>query len=482
MHSQQKGNPKAPENKLFFSKYQADKKIGEGSFGKIYSAHNITNGQEFALKLESKESNQNLLEQEAYILCYLKGEGIPFVKSYGYSGDHNVLVMELLGQSLEDLFQKQNCKFSIKTVCMLGIQMITRLENIHIKHILHRDIKPDNFTIGRGDKSHLIYLIDFGLSKKYRSSRTLQHIKYSENKKLTGTARYASINALKGCEQGRRDDMEAIGYVLMYFLRGSLPWQGLKIHKGEDRYQKIYEKKKKTSATELCKGFPNEFSTYIEYTRNLGFEEEPKYEYLRGLLQSVLNSIGETIDYNYDWCKTNTKPQSQAGKTNKVNKLPLTKETKNPQGNLNSNNINMHNNLKLGTNGLTNKSNKFGGTTNKIGIGGKGELRNGMVNCNSARKLEKDTMKGFQGVNINTREKSEKKKNIHKDKRDILFRRDNIKKLTINLDEDGEVKIQKEKLRQNSQFHKNNFSKSIKTEPDNSNTKDKTISKSENKP
>jgi len=110
--------------------------------------------------------------------------------------------------------------------------------------------------MGLDDKTNLLYLIDFGLSKKYRSSKTFQHISFITNKKLTGTARYASINALNGHEQSRRDDLEAIGYVLMYFLKGSLPWQGLKIDNKDDRYQKIYEKKKSTSAEELCRGYP----------------------------------------------------------------------------------------------------------------------------------------------------------------------------------------------------------------------------------
>jgi len=209
--------------------------------------------------------------------------------------------MELLGKSLEKLFEEKGSKLSLKTVCMLGIQMISRLEYIHNKHILHRDIKPDNFIIGIDINSYKVYLIDFGLSKKYRSSRTLQHIKYSENKKLIGTARYASINALAGIEQGRRDDMEALSYVLIYFLRGSLPWQGLRINKKEDRYKKILEKKKIVNSKELCIGLPNQFSDFVDYCRLLKFDEEPNYEFLKGLLIQVMNNNFFEFDYVYDW-------------------------------------------------------------------------------------------------------------------------------------------------------------------------------------
>ena len=184
---------------------------------------------------------------------------------------------------------------------MIGIQMLDRLEFIHSKNIIHRDIKPDNFVLGLDNKSHIIYILDFGLSKKFRSSRTHQHIKFSVNKKLTGTARYASINALKGWEQSRRDDLEAIGYVLLYFLRGSLPWQGLHVNKGEDRYKKILQKKKGTSAEDLCKGFPNEFVEYINYTRDLEFEADPDYKFLRNLLTTVLEKQNSQFDFYYDW-------------------------------------------------------------------------------------------------------------------------------------------------------------------------------------
>jgi len=293
--------------KIFFGKYKPEKKLGEGSFGKIYSAINVSDGEHYALKMESKENGQSLLESEAYILCYLKGYGIPAVKSYGFSGNYNIMVMELLGKSLEDIFQENKQHFLLKTVCLIAIQMIDRLEFIHNKHIIHRDIKPDNFVIGLKKKNNIIYLLDFGLAKKYRSSRTLQHNKYSLNKKLTGTARYASINALKGGEQSRRDDLEAVGYVLMYFLLGKLPWQGLKVQRKEERYKKIYEKKKSTTPEELCQGYPEQLCEYVKYTRNMEFEQNPNYEYLRKLFKKILEFCGETNNngYCFEWCKDN---------------------------------------------------------------------------------------------------------------------------------------------------------------------------------
>ena len=286
-------------NKKFFSKFRTIKKLGEGSFGKVYKAE--YNNEYYALKFENKKKGQTLLENEATIMTYLKGPNIPLIKSFGYSGDYNILVMQLLDKSLEDIFNKRK-KFSVKTTCMIGYQMVTVLQYIHDRHIIHRDIKPDNFVMGANENNAHLYLLDFGLAKKYRSSRTLIQYPLIKKKKLTGTARYASIHALEEMEQSRRDDLESVGYVLMYFLRGGLPWQGLKIRSKEDRYKKILAKKKETTPEELCKGFPDEFRQFVSYTRNLEYTQQPDYNMLKRMLfELVTKKMEDVFDFIYDW-------------------------------------------------------------------------------------------------------------------------------------------------------------------------------------
>ncbi|VDP12314.1 unnamed protein product [Onchocerca flexuosa] len=190
------------------TKYKLIRKIGSGSFGDIYLAINITNGEEVAVKMESNKARHPQLLYESKVYKILQGGvGIPHIRWYGTEREYNVLVMDLLGPSLEDLFNFCSRRFTMKTVLMLADQMIGRIEYVH----------PDNFMMGIGRHCNKLFLIDFGLAKKYRDSRTRAHIPYREDKNLTGTARYASINAHLGIEQSRRDDMESLGYVLMYF-------------------------------------------------------------------------------------------------------------------------------------------------------------------------------------------------------------------------------------------------------------------------
>lgn len=216
------------------------------------------------------------------------GQGIPQTYQYGQNKRHNYMVTDLLGLSLENLFNYCKRKFSLKTVLMLSDQMLRRLEYIHQKGYIHRDIKPDNFVIGCGIDSTKIFLIDFGLATKYKNLSDNLHIPYTEGHKFIGTLRYASINSQSGVMHSRRDDLESLCYVLIYFLKGSLPWQNIKNEMDrKQRNERILEKKLSTSLSILCTGLPLEFEMFLKYCRERYFDETPNYGYLRKILELV---------------------------------------------------------------------------------------------------------------------------------------------------------------------------------------------------
>lgn len=211
------------------------------------------------------------------------------------------MVLDLLGPHLEHIFNYCNRKFSLKTVLLLADQIISRLEYIHLKSYIHRDIKPENILLGTGKRSGRISIVDFGLAKSYHEPATGRHIPYSDKKKLTGTARYASIHSHLGIEQSRRDDMESLGYVLVYFSKGSLPWQGLRASTKEQKRSLILQKKLLTPTEVLCRGLPGEFETLMNYVRSLGFTDRPDYCYLRRLLHGLFDRKGYAYDGRFDW-------------------------------------------------------------------------------------------------------------------------------------------------------------------------------------
>ncbi|KAH0629697.1 hypothetical protein JD844_011971, partial [Phrynosoma platyrhinos] len=264
--------------------------------------------QEVAVKLESQKARHPQLLYESKLYKILQGGvGIPHIRWYGQEKDYNVLVMDLLGPSLEDLFNFCSRRFTMKTVLMLADQVC---EPVNI--LPGGAVSKDCLEILICFVFLKLFLIDFGLAKKYRDNRTRQHIPYREDKNLTGTARYASINAHLGIEQSRRDDMESLGYVLMYFNRTSLPWQGLKAATKKQKYEKISEKKMSTPVEVLCKGFPAEFAMYLNYCRGLRFEEAPDYMYLRQLFRILFRTLNHQYDYTFDWTMLKQKAAQQA--------------------------------------------------------------------------------------------------------------------------------------------------------------------------
>lgn len=276
----------------FFSRYEIKEKIYTGSKFDIYKSLNINNNEEFAIKIRKHKKELNFKIQnddensddeivdskvgdETYLLSMLKGFGIPEVYSYGYNSNYDLIVMELLGQSLKDLFKLKNKKFSIKTTCMLGIQMIERIEYIHSQKIIHTNLKPNPFILGKKSKSHILFLSDFCSAKKYWMHN--EHIKFSEGNTNFGSAKFLSSNALNGYEVSRRDDLESIAYIIIYFIKGSLPWQGLELNSKEEKFKKICEIKNQITPKGLCKDLPEEFEKFVEYIKNLEFADVPNY-------------------------------------------------------------------------------------------------------------------------------------------------------------------------------------------------------------
>ncbi|CAN1218202.1 Casein kinase 1-like protein 1 [Linum perenne] len=242
------------------NKFRLGRKIGSGSFGEIYLGTNVQTNEEVGIKLENVKTKHPQLLYESKLYKILQGgTGIPNVRWFGVEGEYNVLVMDLLGPSLEDLFNFCSRKLSLKTVLMLADQMINRVEFVHSKSFLHRDIKPDNFLMGLGRRANQVYVIDFGLAKKYRDTSTHRHIPYS------------------------------------------LPWQGLRAGNKKQKYDKISEKKVSTSIEALCRGYPTEFASYFHYCRSLRFDDKPDYAYLKRLFRDLFIREGFQFDYVFDW-------------------------------------------------------------------------------------------------------------------------------------------------------------------------------------
>ena len=307
------------KNKILLKKYKIIKRIGKGAFGSVFIGKNIYKDEYIAIKLELKNQTDAILERETYILHMLKGFGIPRVISYGHNSKFNILIQELLGKSLDKLFKK-NKKLSLKDSCMIGVQILDRLEYIHDKNIIHRDIKADNFLIGLKD-SETIYIIDFGLAKQYRNIKTGKHVKYCINKKWSGTSRFASANTLRGIEPSRRDDMESFCYLLLYLMKGTLPWDKINETSEFNEILMIYKMKQYMPADIMFKELPSQMNDFYKYCKNLNFEQRPNYGYLRKLLINILEFIGEKNDLYFSWIIHNSLNKRKNGDIKKLKQI-----------------------------------------------------------------------------------------------------------------------------------------------------------------
>ena len=371
--------------------FKSTDRLGGGSFGQIYKGINIKTKEEVAIKIESKNIETPQLIHESKILKALKdNEGFPKVYLVTPLDDVLIMVMQLLGDNLQKLLLNLPYKkFTLKTTLMLGIQILKRIKTLHENNYIHRDIKPENFTIGLKKFKNIIYMIDYGLTRKYCDSHK-NHIPYKEGKHLTGTALYASIYTHKGIEQSRRDDLESLGYMMIYFCKGELPWVNVKGKNKEIKYKKIMEKKIEMKPDILCQGLPDEFKQYFKYVRELQFTEEPNYELLLGLLNNAMKKNNIKNDYKFDWCQ-----------------------------NTNNNNSNI--------------TDKFISTENLFS-----KLKLGEINANGQKDIENKEIKADDindNIVKNNIEKDEENKNIIKEENNNINEKKLVENENINKDE-----------------------------------------------
>ena len=308
-------------------KYIMIKKIDQGAFGEIYKGKNLQTNQLVAIKIdknvcslpnESNCVNSANLTKEIRILSFLQTEPrFPKLHAYGYEKKHLYMIMSYLGDSLEKKLKKCWGFFSLQTVCKIAIQSLEILSVFHNQGFVHRDIKPENFLCGFGkDEEEMIYLIDFGLSKRYLNNKN-EHITFQNKKGFTGTAVYASINTHREYEQSRRDDLISLGYCLIYFLQGFLPWQDLTVENRKEKFSKIREMKEKIGYDELTVNVHLNINKYMQNVFELGFFDTPDYALLIKFFKEIL--IGkEEKEISFDW--NVLKKQKETAKISKKTK------------------------------------------------------------------------------------------------------------------------------------------------------------------
>jgi len=291
------------KKKIIFGKYQITKTIDKRNNLQVYEGKNISSGELLLIKFEQKndKKKKGILETELQFLNKLKSPGFPEIKKIGYFENNIVSIQALLGQSLSQLFNKYYGNFKIKDITMIAIQILERIKHIHSQNILYCDISPNNFAIGIGRFQNIIYMTNFNSAKKYTKEDNLNHIKFNKSNNSIGNYIFSSINALRGIELSRRDDLESLGYILIYFLKGELPWENIKCSDKTEKKRKIYQIKKGYDLLKLCDEIPEEFKLYLNYVKSLKFTEEPDYNYCFSLFYGIFKKMNIINDGIFSW-------------------------------------------------------------------------------------------------------------------------------------------------------------------------------------
>ena len=399
------------QNEIIFKKYKPTKLIGKGAFSNIYSAIRLKDQSIFAMKVEKKEQKRKMLEIEAYHLYILQGFGIPKLITFGRNKNYNILIESLLGKALFEIFIKHKKPCDLINTCLIAIQIIERLEFIHSKNLIYRDVKPENFMTGIKDPD-VLYIIDFGLCKKYRSSKTGKHIQQRDTKNFCGTLIYSSVNVIKGKESSRKDDLISLGYVILFLYKRNLPWNFSFSSLNKNTYNELVKSKESNHNGEIFKDIPEEIIEFVKYSQNLKFEEDPDYNYMKGLFKKLL--IKNNCNFqkiNFCWINPNDKDQRPFSKNKLGTKI-------NPRFRI-----------------LENLKNK---RLNSMQIVCEEELGNKLLNNTDEKDKKKNlTLTGFNNYNTNLNKTLE---SFNKEKKDEI-KVENIKNKNVS----NRIKINEEK-------------------------------------
>lgn len=289
----------------FGEKYKIGKLLNRKSNISVYQGQKLDNRELLTIKIEQKKDKnvKGILEKESHYLDKLKSKGIPAIVDIGIYQDTIISIQSSLGPTLEQIFKKYVGCFNIKDVVIISIQLLERLKYLHNKGIIYYNVSPENLSVGLGRFQNIIYFNNFYFSEKIQTKKT--YLREEETSYI-----FSSNNKLKGIQYSKRDDLISLGYMILFFLRGGLPWESLIYSPTkEEKRRKIIQMKQKYEISKLCEGYPEEFKLYIEYVSKLKLNEEINYSYCFSLFYEIFHKNFILNDGIFSWCQERKKPK-----------------------------------------------------------------------------------------------------------------------------------------------------------------------------